>query len=119
MTFNSCRDEVMNFVNKTSGRLGTQFSLNKEKFEKLDAICNSVDKFIEQFDCEYFAVSVDDITMQLTIFIVCDEMILEHGRSNDFFKLIQMLHSFSLSKKGNEGICIALNIDNIWERACG
>lgn len=119
MAFDTCRNEVMSFIDEASKDFGAQYILNKEQADKLDSICDSVDKFIEDFDCEYFDVSVDDITKQFTISIVCDEMILEHGRSNEFFKLIQMLSSFSFSKKGREGICVAMNIDNMWERVCG
>ena len=119
MDFNSCRDEVMSFIDEASKDFGSQYALNKEKFGKLDAVCDGVDKLIEDFDCEYFDVSADDITKQFTIAVVCDEMILEHGRSHEFFKLIQMLTSFSFTKKGRSSVCVTLNIDNMWERVCG
>lgn len=119
MEFNSCRDEVMSFINEASKDFGSQYALNEEQSGKLDAVCDGVDKLIDDFDCEYFDVSVDDITKQFTIAIVCDEMILEHGRSHEFFGLIQLLSSFSFAKEGKGSICVTLNIDNMWERVRG
>lgn len=115
MDFKGCRSAVMELVDEASKEFGSKYVLNQAQFDKLDGICDGVDKLIEDFDCEYFDVSVDDITKQFTIEVVCDEVIFEHGRSHEFFKLIQLLSSFSFSKKGREGIRIALNIDNMWE----
>lgn len=115
MEYKGCYESVMELVAEASKEFGEQFTLNNEKANTLEYICEAVDKLVEDVDCESVDVSVDEVTKQLTIEVVCDEVIFEHGRSHEFFKLIQMLSSFSFSKKGREFIRIALNIDNMWE----
>ena len=116
MDFHSCRNKVMSLIDETSKSFGSQYTLNKEKRDRLDKVCDGVGELIEGFDCEDFDVNVDNVTKQLTIAIICDEMLFENGRSHEFFKLIQLLSSFSFSKKGKESICVNLNIDDMWEK---
>ena len=47
---------------------------------------------------------------------ICDEIVLQHGRKNVFFQVIQMFDSFSFSKSKDGNVCISLNLDKMWER---
>ena len=115
MSLNSCRDKVMSVVGKAFRDSGSKYILSEDKLDRLDAVCDSIDKLIEEFDGECSGVSVNDTTKQLTIAIVCDDIILEYGRSHEFFKLIQHLSSFSFAKKENERICVTLSINDMQE----
>jgi len=119
MEYQGCYDSVMEIVDKATEEFSPRYTVNQKRRSMLDDICDAVDTLVSEVDCEFVDVSVDDISKQLTIAVVCDEVIFEHGRSNGFFDLIQMLDSFSFSKKGRESIQIALNINDMWERSCG
>lgn len=115
MEYKGCYNSAVELIEEASQEFGDGFMLNKSKFDSLKLVCEEVDNLVEEIDCESADVSVNEATKQFTIEVVCDEVIFEHGRSNGFFKLIQMLSSFSFSKKGKEFIRITLNIDNMWE----
>lgn len=115
MEYKGCYSSAVELIKEASQEFGDRVSLNEAKFDSLKLVCEEVDNLVEEIDCESVDVSINEATKQFTIEVVCDEVIFEHGRSNGFFKLIQMLSSFSFSKKGRSYIRIALNIDNMWE----
>lgn len=115
MEYTGCYSSAVELIEEASQEFGNGYILNDAKYDSLKYICEAVDNLVEEIDCESVNVSVNEATKQFTIEVVCDEVIFEQGRSNGFFKLIQMLNSFSFSKKGKEFIRIALNIDNMWE----
>ena len=115
MEYKGCYDSAIELVNEASQKFGNEVFLNKAKFESLKPICEAVDNLVKRIDCKLVDVSVDETTKQFIIDIVCDEVIFEHGRSDEFFKLIQMLSSFYFSKAGEDCLRISLNIDNMWE----
>jgi hypothetical protein len=114
MNYTRCYDSMIELVEEASDKFGEGAMLNESKFDSLKYICKVTDRFIEEFECESYEVSVDEIKKRFTIELVCAEVIFENGRSNEFFSLIQLLSSFSFSKKGTDCICIVMNIDNMW-----
>ena len=54
---------------------------------------------------------------RVAIEIICEEMVLQHGREHVFFRVIQMFDSFSFSKSKDGNVCISLNLDKMWERS--
>lgn len=115
MEYKGCYSSAVELIEEASHEFGDAVVLNESKFDSLEYVCEYVDKLVEKTECDSVDVSVDKITKQFTIEIACDDIIFENGRSNEFFKLIQMLDSFSFSKKGRESLRITLNIDNMWE----
>lgn len=116
MEYNGCYGPVLELVNEGTGQF-KGYGLNKEKYEMLDAICETTDKLVSEIeDCECVNASIDDTTKQLTISILCDDVIFQHGRESVFFTLIQMLSSFSFSKAKGGLLRIDLNIDGVWEK---
>lgn len=115
MEYKGCYNSAVELIEEASQEFGDGFMLNKSKFDSLKYVCEMIDNLVEEVDCESVDVSVNEVKKQFTIEVVCDEIIFEHGRSHEFFKTIQMLSSFSFSKKGKEFIRITLNIDNMWE----
>lgn len=119
MEYEGCYSSAVELIKEASQQFGDKYTLNKAKYDSLTNICEAVDNLVGQIDCKSVDVSVDEITKQFTIEIVCDEVIFEYGRSNEFFTLIQWLSSFSFSKRGKDLLQITLNINDMWERASG
>lgn len=113
MEYRNCYDVVTEIINETSDRFGSTRALNERKFQSLGRVCELVDNFVKKIDFENIDVNTYE-TGRLSITIVCDEVIFEHGRSDKFFELIQMLDSFSFSKAGRDLLNITLNIDDVW-----
>lgn len=116
MEYTGCYDSVIELVDEGTAQF-RGYKLNDKKYEALNGVCETVDKLVEEIDdCECVDVSIDDHTKQLTISILCYDVIFQHGRENVFFALIQMLSSFSFSKAKGGLLRIDLNIDGIWEK---
>lgn len=119
MEYKGCYEPVLELVNEGTGQFHG-YELNRAKYEMLDAICRATDKLVGEIeDCECVNASIDDMTKQLTISILCDDVIFQHGRTGAFFQLIQMLSSFSFSKAKGSLLRIDLNIDGVWEKKSG
>lgn len=119
MEYTGCYDSVAEIVDEATKQFAQTYTLNEDKRGSLKEVCEAIDDFVEEIDCNFVDVSVDSNSKQLTIDIGCDDMILHDGRSSQFFTLIQMVDSFSFSKTKGGGLCIALNIDGVWERLRG
>ncbi len=118
MEYKGCYEPVLELVDEGTSQF-SGYGLNKEKYEMLSVICEMTDKLVgEMEDCECVDASIDDITKQLTISILCDDVIFQHGRESVFFTLIKMLSSFSFSKAKGGLLRINLNIDGVWEKEC-
>lgn len=119
MEYMGCYDSVMEIVNEGTKEFAAIYTPNEEKVKALGDICEAVDSFVGEIDCNFVDVSVDSNSKQLTIDIGCDDIVLHGGRNSQFFTLIQMVNSFSFSKTKKGGLCIALNVDGVWERLRG
>ena len=119
MEYIGCYDSVMEIVDEGAKEFAATHTPNEEKKAVLGDVCEAVDNFVGEIDCNFVDVSVNSNSKQLTIDIGCDDIILHGGRDSQFFTLIQMVDSFSFSKTKNGGLCIALNVDNVWERLRG
>lgn len=114
MELNHCYNSVINLVSEASRRFGNKFQIDDSALKNMPKICSIIDDMLEEFQCEYFDASVNDITKTLQLCFECDEIILEDGRSHPFFTLIQMADSFSFSKSEEDCIRVSLNIDRLW-----
>jgi hypothetical protein len=117
MEYIGCFDAVDEVVLEATKQYGSQYVLNRSFYEKLPEVCDCVDKLFEELDCLSIEVNVYDVPeKRVSIEIVCDEVVMQHGREHTFFQTIQMFDSFSFSKSKNGNVCISLNLDTMWER---
>lgn len=117
MDYSGCKGFVDDLLNEVNAEFSPAYTLRKNAQERLDKVCELVDMLATELDCESVDVSVNTSNRQLTIMVICDDIILEDG-SHPFFKLIKMLDSFAFSKC-KEFLRIELNIDGLWERSSG
>lgn len=116
MEYRPCYDSVTEMVSEASHKFGEYYILQEEKFNRLRGICEIVDELVPEIDAESLDVTVDEASKRLTIGIECQEMVLEYGRTSDFFKLIKMVDSFSFYKVKKDLMRVDFNLDGMWER---
>ena len=117
MEYIECFDDVNEIVIDATKQYGDRYTLNKELYEKLPDICGYVDDLLLELDCISVEINVCNAPeKRIAIDIICDDIILQHGREHTFFHVIQMFDSFSFSKSKNGNVCISLNIDKMWYR---
>lgn len=119
MEYSGCKPFVDEVIEESTKEFGTAYVLQPKVRDRLYAACEVVDEIVPELDCDVVDVSVNTSSKQFTIMIVCDDMVLEHGRTHKFFQLIKMVNSFAFSKSGQESLRIELNIDGLWERSSG
>ncbi len=118
MEYNGCRDAAFDLIDKASDRFGDSYFLNEEKNEKLEKICVLVDEVFQTFDdefgCDALTVDVDETTKDLIFNIVCDEIILQHGRTHKFFELAGLVDAIRFSKARPDSLRIEAVVSGLW-----
>lgn len=115
MAYPRCSETIIGLINEATEQFGELASLNKERYESLNDICDVIDNLIDETDCKSVEVDVDEKSGQVTITIICDEVVLGQGGCAGFCGMVQLLSSFSFSKEDDNSIRIALIIDDMWE----
>lgn len=107
------RDMVAQMIHDTTKQLGKKFAVTSGADARVYDICDMVGDLMEKIEATNCFVEADPNARVLTLGVVCDDMILQHGRIDPFFELIKHVGSFSFSKEG-ESLAIRFNIYNIW-----
>lgn len=107
------RDMVAQMIHDTSAKLGKRFAVASGVDARMYDICDMVGDLMDKVEATNCFVEADSNARVLTIGIVCDDMILQRGRTDDFFELIKHVGAFSFSKEG-EFLAIRFNVYNIW-----
>lgn len=100
-------------VKKSKGRLAMFDGFDK----KLSKVCDLVAEFEDKVDLEDVYIQIDEEVRELSICILCDELILRNGREDSFFELIKLADSFSFSKEKEDTLNISLNFFHVWRFA--
>lgn len=108
--YDTTMELISETVKKSKGRLVMFDGFDK----KLGKICDLVAEFEEKVDLEDVYVQVDEEVRELSICILCDELILRNGREDSFFELIKLADSFSFSKEKEDTLNISLNFYHVW-----
>lgn len=117
MGYIGCYDATDEIIKEATEQYGGQFVINKDLYKRLPDICSAVDNLFEEIECLDMEVSLYDVPpKRLSVELITDEVVLQHGREHIFFQVIQMFDSFSFSKSKNGNVCISLNLDTMWER---
>ena len=118
MEYVGCKDFAFDVIDEASEKFGDLYSINEEKYKRLDEICGLVDELVQgigdEFGCDEVTVDVDPITKELIFNIVCDEIILQHGRTHKFFTLMEQVDSVRFSKAAPDSLRIEIGISGLW-----
>lgn len=118
MEYVGCKDFAFDVIDEASEKFGGSYFLNEEKYGRLDEICGLVDEVVQgiddEFGCDAVTVDVDPTTKELIFNIVCDEIILQHGRTHKFFALMELVDSVRFSKAKLDSLRIEIGISGLW-----
>ena len=121
MEYPGCRNDVFNLIDEASAKFKPFYSLNKEKYDLMDDICDLVDEVVWEIDSrisrDAIDVEVDQATKEFFFRIVCDDLIVKHGRENPFFKLMGLVDSVRFSSAGADLLRIEIGVHGLWRIA--
>lgn len=115
MAFIKTYDIVDMVIDEATEQFGNRFVVTASKRKNLKTDCELIDRLVSEFDCESAEAEIDDETMKLTVSLVCHDMILEYGRTNPFFSVIQHAESFKFSASA-DSLKVDFVFTGIWER---
>lgn len=118
MEYMGCREAAFDVFEEASEKFKGLYVINVKKKEKLEEICDLVDEvfqiFDDEFGCDALTVDVDETTKELIFNIVCDEIILQHGRTHKFFELVGLVDAIRFSKAKPSSLRIEVVVSELW-----
>ena len=115
MSFVKCFDVVSMVAEEASEQFGAAWHVNKEKERVLKKDCLAIDSLAEEFNGVSFEVDIDDVVMDITVSLVCGEVVIE----NTSHKLYDILHhtkKFSVRKVDDSSIQLDFVFPGIWDK---
>lgn len=104
---------TMEVLERLSSKSGKPVMILSSSNEKLELISSMIDDMVSEFEAETYTVSVvpEDLAMEINIEL--PEMIIEDCSEHNFFRLIEMVDTFSFSVK-EDYLNISLRVDNLF-----
>lgn len=116
MSFIKCFDVADMIIDEATKRFSPLWKLNTERLDIFKDYCNAVDALVEEFDGESIDVEVDEITMEVTITLECDEVLIESD-THMLYELAKRTtkYGFSVSEDGN--LLVKFVFPGLWDKA--
>lgn len=111
-----CFEIASDIIEEATKRFNPIWKLNTEKQKIFKQYCAAVDKILDEFDGKSFEVEVDEITMNITVIVECDEIIIESNQ-HPLYGLMERAIRSSFSSAGNDTIYVKFVFPSLWDRA--
>lgn len=116
MSFIKCFDVASMVIEDATERFKPSMKLNKERVDIFKDYCNAIDTLSNEFEGESFDVEVDEVTMEITVALECDEIVIESS-NHIFYELVKraVRYGFTASDDGN--LVIKFVFPCLWDKA--
>lgn len=116
MSFIKCFDVASMVIDDATERFKPTMRLNTEKVDIFRDYCDAIDTLSNEFEGEAFDIEVDEITMEITVALECDEIVIESSK-HIFYELVKraVKYSFSTSEDGN--LIVKFVFPCLWDKA--
>ena len=116
MSFVKCFDAANMVIEDANERFNPLWKINAERLDIFKGYCEAVDSLSKEFDGESFEVEVDEITMEVTVVLECDEVIIEKD-NHILYELAKraVRYGFSVSEDGN--LLVKFVFPGLWDKA--
>lgn len=116
MSFVKCFDVVDMIIKEANNRFSPLWKVDEEKFKVLKQYSEAIDKLSEEFEGVSYDVEVDEISMEVSIVLECDEIIIEN-KNHILYELMKrtIKSVFSVSEDG-ENLAVKFVFPSIWEK---
>lgn len=110
-----CYEVVSMVTDEATSQFCSLWRVNKIRQNELERNCELIDKLAEDYNGISYDVDVDDITMEISVAIEFDELIVE-SKDSVFYELLEKVKRLKFSSS-DTNLCIKLSFDSIWEKA--
>lgn len=115
MSFIKCFDVASMVIDDATERFSPLWKPNSERLDIFKEYCDAIDKLSKEFDGESFEVEVDEISLEITVSLECDEVIIESS-NHILYELAKrtVKYGFSVSDEGN--LLVKFVFPSLWDR---
>lgn len=115
MSLIKCFDVASMVIEDANERFEPLWSVNDERVDILKQYCEVIDSLSTEFNGLSFETEIDEITMEVSITLECEEMIVE-SLDHAFYKLVKraIRYGFSASKEGT--LLIKFVFPSLWDK---
>lgn len=116
MSFIKCFDIASMVIDDATERFRPSMRLNHERVDIFKQYCSALDELSNEFEGESFEVEVNEITMEITVALECDEVVIESS-NHVFYELVKraVKYGFATSEEGN--LIIKFVFPSLWDKA--
>ncbi len=109
-----CFDVAEMVINEASSQFGILWKVDNEKLQRLKENCDLIDELSDDSCGVSFDAFVDEITMDISITLECEELIADN-KDHVIYHLMDAAKAINLfARDGN--LCIKLRFGSIWKR---
>lgn len=111
----NCFDIVSEIIDEASSQFGSMWSVSREKLDILKQYCSVLDNIAKESNGESFEVEVNDITMEISISLECNDIIIRNvdGVYADLFQRAVFIEFYTTS---NGNVVMKLKFPSVWEK---
>lgn len=111
----TCYDAVSMVTDEATAQFGFLWKVNKSRQDELKCSCELIDNLAEECGGISYEVDVDDITMEISVAIECEELVVK-SKDNVFYELLGKIKRLKFCST-EDNLCIKLTFDSIWDKA--
>ncbi len=111
----TCYDAVSMVTDEATAQFGSLWKVNKSRQNELKRSCGLIDSLAGECGGISYEVDVDDITMEISVAMECDELVI-NDKSSAFYELLVRIKGLKFCST-DENLCIKLVFGSIWDKA--
>lgn len=96
------RDIIMTNIDHTIAEYAVEKKFDEEKYKNLEEACEIMQEILDDFGTISIDIDPEAADDSVTIGFECDEIIVENGRSHQFFTLVGLFDSIRFMKSEEE-----------------
>ena len=115
MSFVKCFDAASMVIEDANERFAPLWKPDTEKLDMFKQYCEAIDSLSREFDGESFEVEVDEITMEISVTLECDEIVIE-SKEHVFYELAKRAVRCGFSAAGKDTLLVRFVFPSIWNK---
>lgn len=109
-----CYDVVSMVTDEATAQFGSLWKVNESRQNELQRNCELIDSLAQECGGVSYEVDVDDITMEISVAMECDELVVK-SKDSVFYELLGKIKGLKFGST-DENLCIKLTFGSIWDK---
>lgn len=110
-----CFDTAKEIIELAEERFAPRWKLNSERVDILKQYCDTIDEMAAEFDGISYDVEIDEITMNITIALECEEVTIKSS-NHVLYELMKRTVQFGFATSEDGNLLVKFTFPNLWDR---